>query len=65
VSLVLEGAHPLEWDRAADVDVRGGDVDPELDPQRPPERELRFELALREDVNRIAGQCERLHSGRL
>ena len=32
---VLERAHALERDRAADVDVRRGDVDAELHPQRP------------------------------
>ena len=31
---ILEGAHPLERDRAADVDVRRRDVDPELHAQR-------------------------------
>ena len=35
MALVLEGAHPLERNGAADVDVRRGDVDSELHPQRP------------------------------
>ena len=50
---VLEGAHPLERDRAPDVDVGRGDVDPELDPERPAERELRLEPARGKDVDRV------------
>ena len=53
---VLERPHALERDRSADVDVGRGDVDPELHPQRPPERELLLEAALREQVDVIAGK---------
>ena len=65
MALVLEGAHPLERDRAPDVDVGRRDVDAELHPQRPAELQLRVELALREDVNRIARWCEGIHVRRL
>ena len=41
VAEVLELAQLLEHDREAEVDVRRGRVDPELDPQRPAERQLR------------------------
>ena len=54
--LVLEGAHALERDRAADVDVRRGDVDAELHAQRPAERQLLLELARRQHVDGVAGQ---------
>jgi len=50
VALVLEPAHELERDRAADVDVGRGDVDPELHAQRPAELQLSFQAALRQDV---------------
>ncbi len=43
--------HPLERNRVADVHVGRRDVDAELDAQRPAERELALELALREDVH--------------
>ena len=56
VTRVLEGPHPLERDRVADVHVGRGDVDAELDAQCPAERELALELALREDVHRVAGE---------
>ena len=56
VPRVLERAHPLQRDRSADVDVGRGDVDAELHPQRPPERELLLEAALREQVDVIAGK---------
>ena len=46
MALVLEGAHPLQRDPAADVDVGRGDVDPELDAQRTAELELLLEPAL-------------------
>ena len=48
VPLALKGAHPLERDAVAERDVRRRDVDPELHAQRPPERELALQLALRE-----------------
>ena len=41
---------------AADVDVRRGDVDAELHPQRPAELQLRLEPALGQDVDRVACQ---------
>ena len=53
---VLERAHALQRDRAADVDVGRRDVDAELHPQRPPERELLLEAALREQVDVVAGE---------
>ncbi len=56
VALVLEGAHSLKRDAATDVDVGRRDVDPELDAQRTPERELLLELSLREDVDGVPGQ---------
>ena len=56
VARILERAHPLERDRTADVDVRRGDVDAELDAQRPPERELLLEAALRQQVDVVAGK---------
>ena len=54
--LVLEGAHPLQRDRAADVDVGRRHVDPELDAQRPAELQLRLEPALRQHVDGVAGE---------
>ena len=62
---VLEGPHPLERDRAADVDVRRGDVDPELHAQRPPERELALELALRQHVDGVPRQLAQAHGASL
>ena len=41
---------------ATDVDVGRGDVDPELDAQRPPELQLLLEPALREEVDVVAGE---------
>ena len=46
---------------AADVDVRRGDVDPELHAQRPAERELALELALRAARRRRSGSARRSH----
>ena len=57
VPLVLEGAHALERDRLADVDVARRRVDPELHPQRPAERELALELSLRQHLDGVT--CER------
>jgi hypothetical protein len=56
VPCVLEGAHALEGDRPPDVDVGRGDVDAELHPQRPAERQLALEAALRQHMNRVPGQ---------
>ena len=50
---VLERAHALQRDRAADVDVGRRDVDAELDPQRPAELQLRLETALGQHVDRV------------
>ena len=58
---VLECAHPLERDPVPDVDVRRGDVDPELDAQRTVERELPLEPAFREDVDGVAGEIGDRH----
>ena len=58
---VLEGAHALQRDPAADMDVGRGDVDAELDAQRPTERELALELALREHVDGVPGQLREAH----
>ena len=54
MALVLEGAHALQRNSAADVDVGRGDVDPELDPQRPAELQLLLEPALRQHVDGVA-----------
>ena len=61
MTLVLERAHALERDPVPDVDVRRGDVDPELDPQRTVERELALEPAFREDVDGVAGEIGDRH----
>ena len=53
---ILERAHPLERDRAADVDVRRGDVDPELHPQRAAEPQLLREPVLGQQVHCVP--CE-------
>ena len=63
--LVLERAHPLQRDRAADVDVGGGDVDAELDAQRPSERQLRLQPALREHVDGVPRQVGESHGATL
>jgi len=47
------------------VDIRRGRVDAELHAQRPPERELAFELPLWENVNRMPRWSECFHGGRL
>jgi hypothetical protein len=66
VAGVLEGAHPLQRDPPADVDVRRRDVDPELDAQRATERELPLEPALGKDVDGVSRQLFDLaaHGGR-
>ena len=51
---VLECAQPAEDDGKAEVDVRAGWVDPELDAQGPAERQLALQLALGEDVDRVS-----------
>ena len=61
VALVLEGAHALERNPAADVDVRRRDVDAELDAQRPTERELRLERARRQDVDGVPRELRDAH----
>ena len=53
---VLERAHALEGDPPADVDVGRGDVDAELDPERPAERELLLETAFGEEVDAVPRQ---------
>ena len=60
---VLEGAHALERIAAADVDVGRGDVDPELDPQRTAELQLRLEPALGQDVDGVPRQVGDRHRG--
>ena len=50
---VLEGAHALQRDATADVDVRRRDVDAQLDAQRPAELQLLLQLALRQDVDGV------------
>jgi hypothetical protein len=66
VARILEGAHPLERDRMADVDLGRGDVDAELDPQRPTLRELALELALGKDVDGVPHEIldDAAHRGR-
>ena len=61
MTLVLEGAHPLQRHGAAEVDVGRGDVDAELDAKRPVLRELPLEPALRQDVDRVSGQLGEAH----
>ena len=56
VAGVLELAQLAEHDRVAQMDVRGRRVDPELDAQRPAERQLALELALRKDVDGVGGE---------
>ena len=56
MAFVLEGAHPLQRDPAADVDVGRRDVDPQLHAQRPAERELALQPAFGQDVDRVP--CE-------
>ncbi len=55
---VLEGAQPAEDDGEAEVDVRAGRVDPELDAQGAAERELALQLALREDVDGVTEEFQ-------
>ena len=49
---ILEGAQLTQHDGVAEMDIRGGRVDPELHAQRASERQLAVELAAREDVHR-------------
>ena len=66
VAGVLERPHALERDRVTDVHLGGGDVDPELHPERPSEPELALELTRGEHVDGVARQAldRRRHSGR-
>ena len=50
----------------ADVDLGGGDVDAELDPQRPALRELPLEFTVGKDVDRVAREIldDTAHGGR-
>ena len=59
--LVLERAHALKRNRAANVDVRRGDVDAQLDPQRPPQRELPFQLSRGQHVDGVTSQLRDPH----
>ena len=61
MALVLERAHALERDAATDVDVRRGDVDPELHAERTTERELRLEGTGREDVDGVSRELRDAH----
>ena len=61
VAGVLEGAHPLQRNPAADVEVGGRDVDAELDAQRTPELQLLLEPALGQDVDGVAGEILDAH----
>ena len=65
VTLVLEGAHPLERDPAADVDVGRSDVDPQLHAERAVEGELPLEPSLRQYVHRVAGGSATPIAGRV
>ena len=62
VAGALERRHSLQRNRVTHVDLRRGDVDAELDPERPPDCELPFELAFREYVDGVAGQLRELVS---
>ena len=53
---VLELAQLLEHDRVAEVDVGGGRVEPELDPQRPALGEPPLERPGGQAIDRIAGE---------
>ncbi len=64
VPRVLERAHPLQGNAAAEMDVGRRHVDAELDAQRPPERELAFELAFRQHVNCVPRQLCDVGHGR-
>ena len=61
MALVLEGAHPLERNAAADVDVGRRDVDPELDTERSAEGELRLERTGRQDMDGVARELGDAH----
>ena len=54
VAGVLEVAQLAQHDRVAEVDVGRGRVDPQLDAQRAPERELALELARRQHLGGAA-----------
>ena len=56
VAEVLELAQLLQHDREAEMDVRRGRVDPELDPQRTAQRKLAFELPFRQAIDRVSRQ---------
>ena len=57
VAEVLELAQLAQHDGVAEVDVRRGRVDAELDPQRPaPRAELALERARRQRVDGVAGE---------
>src|SRR5581483_2836854 len=58
VAGVLPRAQLVEHEREAEVDVRRGGIDAELDAQRPAERELSLELALRKHVNCMPSWCK-------
>jgi hypothetical protein len=65
VPLILERAHSLERDPVSERHVGRGDVDPQLDPQRPSERELALELSFRQNVGGIPGQLGEAHEASL
>jgi hypothetical protein len=64
VAGVLELAQLLQHDRVAEVDVRGGRVEAELDPQRPAARQLLRERPAGEVVDGVARELRR-HAGGL
>jgi hypothetical protein len=64
VPLALECGHALQRDSVSQGHIRGGDIDPELDPQGPSQRELRFERAGRKDVHGIARELGDAHAAR-
>jgi penicillin-binding protein 1A len=63
VTLVLKGTHPLQRNGVPEGDVRRRHVDTELDAKWTPEFELALQLALRGDVNRVAGEVVETHAG--
>ncbi len=65
VARLLELAQLLQDDRVAEVDVGRGRVDPELDPQRPPGRELLLQHRRRQHVDRVARQVRHGPNARL
>ena len=61
VPLVLERSHPLERNSVPERDIGGGDVDPQLHPERPAQREFVRELPFGQHIGGVAGQLDEAH----